>query len=250
MVDDPQAERAAGDEGSSGVTWRKLLGWSALWSVAVVVLINVFGGIIPPLVVFALLWLIGAVWLRRSAKGPAILLLVVSAAFLVMSAPFIVPTLAVPASAGDFVLNVASLIGALGIIVAAVAVLRGRAESSSSTPRALLRAAGALFGLAVILGVVAFATYDDPTAREDDVALTTAEFEFSDDSVEASSGEVAVFVENADATLHTFTIDELDVNLAVPAGKSARVTFEAEPGTYTFYCVPHEYEMKGELQVR
>lgn len=55
---------------------------------------------------------------------------------------------------------------------------------------------------------------------------------------------------NKDGTLHTFTIDELDVDLASPGGTSARVTFEAEPGTYRFYCVPHEADMNGKLTVR
>lgn len=45
--------------------------------------------------------------------------------------------------------------------------------------------------------------------------------------IEADSGEISVFVENEDTALHTFTIDELGVNLEVPGGETRRVAFEA-----------------------
>ena len=80
--------------------------------------------------------------------------------------------------------------------------------------------------------------------------LSTEDGEFFPESLDAGSGEVSVFVDNADATLHTFTIEELDVHLDIPASKAARVTFEADPGTYEFICVPHEQEgMSGTLVV-
>lgn len=249
MVDRPEDD-AATLPNDGGLTWRKLLLWSLIWSVVVVAAINVFGGIIPPLLVFAALWIVAAVWLRRSTKGPSILAVVVFLVFLAMSLPFILPTLTVPASAGDFILNTASLIGALVGIVAAIAVLRGGAESASPAGRTILLGAGAIFGLVVVVAVVALVTYDDAAAQDDDVAIVAADLEFDDESIEVDAGEVGVFVENKDSTLHTFTIDELDVDLAIPAGKSARMTFQADPGTYEFYCVPHEYDMKGKLEVR
>lgn len=41
---------------------------------------------------------------------------------------------------------------------------------------------------------------------------------------------MAVFLENKDQTLHTFTIEELGVDLQIPAGEPARIAFDAEPG--------------------
>ena len=227
--------------------WVRLLKWSAIASVVVVVLVNIFAGLIPPLLVFALIWLIGAVWLKRSTKGPAILLLVSFLLMLALSAPFTIPTLAVPASAGDFILNLASLLAGLLGIVAAIAVLRR--ATATDTPRKLATAGVVLFVIGAIFSVVATLGYEDATAQEGDIELVTEDIEFSETSLDASSGEVGVFVDNKDATLHTFTIDELDVNLDIPASKSARITFEAEPGTYEFYCVPHEGDMEGTLTV-
>ena len=227
--------------------WAKVLRWSALFAVVVMALITIFAGLIPPLVVFAVLWLVGALLIGRWPKAAAILLLVVSVAFMLTSAPFVFPTLLVPESAGDFILNVASYVAAALATIAAVMVLRRRGPSEGAR-RAWLVGLG-LTLVAIIVGVVAMLMYEDATPQEGDVELVTQDIEFSEDAISAEGGTVGVFVENKDATLHTFTIDELDVSLDIPANSKARVEFDAEPGTYQFYCVPHKGDMEGELEV-
>jgi plastocyanin len=230
------------------MSWLKLLRWSAIAAVIVVALINLFAGIIPPLLVFALLWIGAIAWMSRSTKGPAILLLVAFVAFIALSAPFTIPSLAVPASAGDFILNVAGLLAALTGIVAAIAVIRGRTEAAPAA-RSIGMAAAAVFVVAAAFSVFSAVTYDDAELQEGDVELVAQDIEFRQTSLQAEGGEVSVFVENQDSTLHTFTIEELDVDLDVPASKSARVTFDAEPGEYEFFCEPHKEDMKGTLTI-
>ena len=92
-------------------------------------------------------------------------------------------------------------------------------------------------------------TRENAVAQEGDLRLVAEDISFRDTSLEADAGDVSVFVDNKDGTLHTFTIDELDIDLDIPASTSSRVTFEAEPGTYEFYCVPHATDMKGTLTV-
>lgn len=229
------------------MSWAKLLRWATIAAIVVVALINVFADVIPPLVIFGVIWIGSLWWLGRSTKGPAILLLVSFVAFLVLSAPFVVPTLTVPASAGDFILNVASILAALTGIVASIALLRGLGPSGA--PLSIARAAAGLFVVAAIFSVFSTVTYDDATRQEGDIELVAKDVEFVPTSLESDGGEISVFVENQGSTLHTFTIDDLDVDLDVPASKSARVTFDAEPGTYEFYCVPHEGDMEGTLTV-
>ena len=244
-----QTEAAAPDQGTSaGPGWVSLLKWSAIASIVVIVLVNIFGGLIPPLLVFAVLFLAGVIWLRRSIKGPAILLLVVFILHLVLSAPFAIPALSVPASAGDFILTVASVLASIAGIVAAIGVLRRLAASDA--PKKLGLALVGLFVLATIFSVISTVGYEDATAQEGDVQLTAEDIEWTQETLEAGSGEVSVFVDNADPTLHTFTIDELDVNLNIPASSAARITFQAEPGTYEFYCAPHKETMEGTLTVK
>ena len=231
------------------MSWPSLLKWSAIASVVVVALINVFAGIIPPLIVFALIWIGGVIWLRKSSKGPAILLLVAFVAFLALSAPFIVPTLSAPASAGDFILNLASALAALVGIVAAIAVIRGLVGSSGAA-RKLAVAGIVLFVVGTAASVFVTVTYEDAVAQAGDLEVVTRDIEFTDESLEVEAGEVSILVDNKDATLHTFTIDELEVDLDIPASKTARITFQAEPGTYDFYCAPHAGDMEGKLVVR
>ena len=229
--------------------WVRFLRTATIASIVVVVLINVFAGLIPPLLVFALIWVGGLLWLRTATKGPAILLLVNTILYLALSAPFIVPTLTVPASAGDFILNLAALLAGIGILISAIFVIRGRVEPSGS-PRSFGRVLVALFLVGTVLSIFSLVSYDDPEPQEGDIELVTRDIEFHDTSLEADAGSVSVFVENQDATLHTFTIEELDVDLDIPASKNARITFEAEPGTYEFFCAPHKEDMKGTIEVR
>ncbi|MDQ3982053.1 MAG: hypothetical protein M3271_05165, partial [Actinomycetota bacterium] len=130
------------------MSWAKLLRWATIAAIVVVALINVFADVIPPLVIFGVIWIGSLWWLGRSTKGPAILLLVSFVAFLVLSAPFVVPTLTVPASAGDFILNVASILAALTGIAAAIALLRGL--DPSGAPLSIARAAAGLFVVVAI----------------------------------------------------------------------------------------------------
>jgi plastocyanin len=115
--------------------------------------------------------------------------------------------------------------------------------------RSLGWAGVAVFVAASAFSIVSTVTYEDAIEQQGDVAVVTKDIEFQDTSLTASAGRVSVFVDNQDATFHTFTIDELDVDLDIPASKSARVTFQAEPDTYTFYCVPHEADMEGTIEI-
>ena len=74
---------------------------------------------------------------------------------------------------------------------------------------------------------------------------------FEPTNLSAEGENVAVFAENKDPVRHTFSIDELEVDLELPGNKAARIEFTAAPGTYEFYCaVPGHDGMTGELVVR
>lgn len=91
-------------------------------------------------------------------------------------------------------------------------------------------------------------TSDDTAADLRVVADTVA---FDQTTLTASAGQISVELDNRDLFWHTFTVDALEVDLAVPVGGDRQVTFNAEPGTYRFYCrIPgHETRMLGTLTV-
>ncbi|MGH2756512.1 MAG: cupredoxin domain-containing protein [Actinomycetota bacterium] len=231
-------------------TWRKLLIWSAVAITVVVVVSILFLGLFPPLIVFIVAWLVGAWLTSRGAKaGPIVLLIafLVSAGF---NGPFLAGTfLPVPASTLEFLLAVFFLpLNILGL-VASIMVLRRADTTAGSMPRKSGLSAAGLIVVGLVVAVIAAIAYDDAVARPGDVMLVTEDIEFDPGRLEADSGNVAVFVENNDAQLHTFTIDELDVDLEIPGGSSARVEFDADSRSYTFFCRPHEGDMEGKLEV-
>ena len=232
----------------AAIDWRMLLVWTGMGvAVALLAFTAIIGEIIPPLIGFAVLYGI-AVWLvRRGGKAGLIMMAVLSLLLLVSNSPFIIPALSVPASTVDFTMTGLLVVLALGNLVAAVAALRR--SSSGAGARLAGRAIVALMLVVVAIAAVGRVTYESPVAQADDIQLTAADVEFSTDVIEASSGEVSVFVENNDAALHTFTVEGLDVDLQVPGGSTARVTFEATPGSYEFICKPHADLMKGTLEV-
>ena len=111
-----------------------------------------------------------------------------------------------------------------------------------------------VFLLTMIAGVGASVTFrvlrEDPLGRAGDVTVYAEDIDFSPAHVRAGAGPITVFLENNDLTAHTFSIKKLDIDEAVPGGGSARIGFNAAPGSYEFYCsiAGHE-EMTGILEV-
>jgi plastocyanin len=69
-----------------------------------------------------------------------------------------------------------------------------------------------------------------------DVSLVAENAAFAPTDLVAAQGEVTVEMTNRDLFWHTFTIDELGVDLLVPVGGERTVTFQVEPGIYEFIC--------------
>lgn len=237
--------------GRATLGWRELLVWACV-GLFVVLLVGMLamGGLIPPVVIAAVLFLVAGLLARRPGKAGPIMAIVLSVLFLALNAPFIAPSLAVPASTTDFLFTVVAVIGSLVVLIAGIATLRVREPTSTDAPRNLMAATAGLLILAIGVAVVARLTFDSAVAAEGDLRLVAQDFEFSKDSITAEGGEVTVFVENKDSTLHTFTVEELDVDLQIPAGSAAKVSFDATAGSYEFICVPHESDMNGTLEVR
>ena len=230
--------------------WRRLLVRLAL-ALPPTLMLGMFaiGEVMPPIVVFAVLLLVGGLWSRRSARGGPILVGVLSIAVVALLLAFIGEAATVPASTIDFLWATVTSVIAVAALIAVVGVLRRR-DSSTRVPRAVALTTVVLVGLLAGVAVAGRIAYDQPTAAAADIALSTEDMEFVPATITARSGETTVFVTNQDNVLHTLTIDELGVDLQIPAKSEAKVTFNAEPGTYEIVCVPHEgMGMTGTLEV-
>jgi plastocyanin len=234
---------------ATGIGWTELLFWSALGvAVALVGGMIAFGEFVPPLLVFAVPFVIGALVIRRRPRGGAITLAVVGVLTLALNLPFLVPSLGVPASTEDFIMSSVVLILLIVLLVGAIAAIRTSGSGPAPAARSVGLAAMALIGLAIATAAAARVTHDSAVAQPGDVQIVTSDIEFSHEHINVDAGEVTLFVENKDTTLHTFTIDELGVDLQIPSNSAARVTFDIPAGSYEFECVPHSDVMKGTIE--
>jgi plastocyanin len=81
------------------------------------------------------------------------------------------------------------------------------------------------------------------------ITIETPSLSYDPDSISMNAGEnLEVTVDNTDTQLHTFTIDELGIDLEVDAGESGSVTIEApDAGEYEFYCTVPGHREAGQV---
>jgi nitrite reductase (NO-forming) len=96
------------------------------------------------------------------------------------------------------------------------------------------------------------ATSSAPPAGET-LSVTATEFKFDPATLSASADtDVTIEVVNSGTIEHDFTVDEVNVKIAVPATETSSATVSLPAGTYPFYCsVPGHKEagMTGTLTV-
>ena len=158
------------------------------------------------------------------------------------------PVGAVLLSGGLAAIAFAGLASAIGALVIGALANRKRATGDRRSLWFVPVAALLLF-----LGLWTFSLVaSDPIGPAADAALTAKNVAFSNAALSVAAGEVTVAFTNQDLFWHTFTIESLGVDLAVPVGATRSVTFDVEPGTYEFKCrIPGHPEagMVGTLTV-
>lgn len=240
----------------TGFGWRQLLSRAALAAAALLaaVTIVVFKTVIPPLaIVFALLTTGGVLATRTGRKGATGVVLagLGAAMFCVLGGGFVLGVIGAPEEPREFVPLVGSFGLSLIAVTSAVALAirgRGRGFEPSKAARRLGVAAAAALVAMTGWSTYAGVTFESASVATGDLTVGAFEFGFTPDVVRAGAGELNFFIDNTGRGLHTFTIDALDVDVAVPAGKAQRVSFEAPAGDYAFYCKLHP-GMDGRLVV-
>lgn len=229
--------------------WRQLLFWVGLADVVVAgAVLLVAGTLFVPVAIFVPVFLVGLGLLLRPGRAGPVTLGVASILFVVVNLRLLVDELAHP---DTFVTFFPAAIGTVAGVVGAVG-LAGFLRRWPVRATGRVGAAASLLVL-VALGVGLSATFsvEDDLPQEGDLAVVADGDEWSPEALTArEAGPVAVFVTNADLRRHTFTIDELDVSVELPADASRRVTFTAPAGEYEFRSsVPGQSEMTGTLTV-
>jgi len=83
--------------------------------------------------------------------------------------------------------------------------------------------------------------------NEQMVMMNSAPFSFSPKEIRAKVGQ-SVIVHVAAQGQHTFTIDELGVNVETPNGRTTAVEFTPnQKGAFTFYCAIPGHRESGQI---
>jgi plastocyanin len=191
-----------------------------------------FGRGLPGLVVLAALFVDIEFWMFPAANG--------NATYRVGLAGLLVPGLLVAFS-------LAGLIGAVAAIVHLGDPAAGRAAAA---PTGVLAVVFVVASLGLVWAMTDARAEAVPAGA---VEVRTVNVAFVPGSLQVNGGRVTVAVRNRDLFWHTFTIDALKVDVRAPVGRVRSVSFQANPGTYSYYCrIPGHATlgMRGTLTVR
>ena len=167
-------------------------------------------------------------------------------------APILPFMLAHPEGGTDFIVVTLFLAGALlGIAGSAVSVAQWRRRTAvpGASPRQRLGLTAAVgLTLAVVLASVVLSmlarTSLAAEVRASAKPVGMKNFAYTEAVLNVSAGEtVRLAVRNDDTALHTFTLAEAGIDVAIPPGAERLIEFQAPAaGTYKWYCVPHSSE--------
>ena len=149
-----------------------------------------------------------------------------------------------PTSFFDFVPGLLVIPGVLIAIVSCIAAMvagrRGHrtAAAAGGERRALRIVMGVVVILAVLSGIATAATRSTADESDADATVVLKDFEFDSEDYQLEAGS-SLFVRNDDPFLHTFTVDDLDIDEALTVGSEKLIEIPSEPGTYVVYCRPH-----------
>jgi plastocyanin len=152
-----------------------------------------------------------------------------------------------PDSVFDFVGGLLVVPGAVIAIVGCVQAIRAgrrgqlRTRREGGEARAMGVIVAVVTGLTVLSAVVTFVARStaDASRADAEVALKDFDFEVGDAEGLVVKGGDTVYVENEDPFHHTFTVDDLGIDVAFGPSSQELIEIPTQPGTYTLYCRPH-----------
>lgn len=230
--------------------WRRLQAISLfIVAASLVAVMGIARTIIPPLIVFSLIYAaLGAAVIRwGDRRWVVILAAALALAGLAGNMPFLMEDLAHPESWGSFVPSALSVINGLASVVAAGAGLAGL---TSNLARPVELAASGLSTVAVMFSLAAWSGVVDDAQETGDVVVETKGIEYPETLSVPTGG--ALLVANEDPVHHTFVIEsDPQVKLDVPANASKRLVVTLPIGEYRYLCdVPGHERMEGTLTVQ
>jgi plastocyanin len=233
------------------LSWRNLFHTSVVGLLLVLVGASIFliQGVELALLIFIGVLLVGLVLSIRAPGWGDVVLFIAVTLFTLANLQFTIPSLLSVKSTAEFILAALFFISGITAVMSGIAVLRHMA--SSDQPRNWFFRAIGLIVLLSAIAVVIRVTSTQDVARRGDSQVVAEDIAFTPVVLEEKAGRMAIFVDNKDLQSHTFTIDDLGVDVDLPGASQTRFTFKAKAGTYVFRCtISGHDDMTGTLAVR
>ena len=219
----------------------------------VMLLMSALAGSLGQMGIFSLFFfvpgLLGLFLSWKVGRGGFIVTVLLVLALLLLFAPMLTFALAHPEAGSEFIVMALFLIGSVLAVIgggASIVQWRRRSAKAGATPgqrlalKVTLGATVAIALAALALSVMA-RTSLAADVRAGATVVGIKDFAFTVSSLPVKAGEtLRLAVANDDTSLHTFTLVEAGIDVAIPPGAERLVEFQAPAaGTYTWYCVPH-----------
>ncbi|MDQ1396422.1 MAG: hypothetical protein QOG64_1681 [Acidimicrobiaceae bacterium] len=244
----PAPPVSPGRPGPTG--WHRLLVMAAVTDVVLAVIVQVAfeRAVIPPLCVVSALVAVALLVATRYGHRWWFAVAALEIVWFAGDAAHSSPELAHPDGFATFVVAVAAQVAVLLTVLGILGLLL---RWPSRIARAAAVAAGGALAVAVVVSAALALSAGSTNGQAGDVELTASSLAFTPERLTAHAGSVGVHIRNRDPVRHTFAVEQLGVEIQLPAGRARRASFDAPPGTYTYRCtVAGHTNMKGILVVQ
>lgn len=215
-----------------------------VWSAALQMLA---GELIPPVFLIGVVFAVLAVFLKSERRRLALTAAVLAVLTVGGNLPMTIDELSHPSSPIAFLLTLLATSAAAVVVVAGLAAFFGW---SIDRRRVVYYSWGGVLALGVVVSVVAASGVESVAPSPGDVEVVASGVEFDAERLVVSAGETGFWLDNRDGIRHTFTIDELDLEIDTPGLSAQRADFDLAAGEYTVICsVPGHENMVIDLVV-
>lgn len=190
-------------------------------------------------------------WLVRSGRRWRMVIAVVLAALGLLANGAAVAALGLVGSFWDFAPVLVFLTGAIVAVVAGIAAIRRLPDAGTGAVGGERRiqqvVTGGLVGVLAVSAIVTLMGGDTVPAeqRAGATVVLADDFAFDPEGLAAAPGDRIVVV-NDDIFYHTFTIDDLGIDVKLLPGDEALVELPDDAtGTFQFSCIPHAFDGEG-----
>lgn len=215
-----------------------------VWSVA---LQTLAGEIIPPVALIGVVFTVLAVFLKGERRRLALVTALLALLAVGGNLPMTIDELSHPSSPMAFLLTLLVTSAAAVVAVAGLAAFFGW---SLDTRRAVYYSWGGVLALGVVVSMAAASGVESVDPMPGDVEVVANGVEFDRERIVVPAGETGFWLDNRDGIRHTFTIEELDLEIDAPGLSAQRADFDLAAGEYTVICaVPGHENMAMDLVV-